>query len=181
MMRQWLSSFAGMSKAALPVLGLGLGCLGLWYTITTYNSNNRPRLATANYGALPDDLFQWQVFDNDNEDATEIRFRFAGIDSSIQAATRLKPDSDAVWPRLLKSSGNNGWVKIHASRSKFSYLLVCIDYLSERLPRVRGRFVQDDFLFLEGWPVGVVNLSNPIVPGREADDKLRAKFSCSKL
>lgn len=155
-----------------------LTCIGLWYVISKYNSDNRPRLATANYGAEANDIFQWQVYNGGNEDATDIRFRFAGIESSLRSATPLTSDSDAVWPRLLKSAGNIGWVKIHASRSKFSYLLVCMGYMSER-----GKIfpAEDDFLFIEGWPVGVVNLGAPPHPEREAGDKLRAKFSCATL
>jgi hypothetical protein len=65
------------------------------------------------------------------EDDDDIRFRFAGIDSNLDLETLLKTDSNAVWPRLLKSAGNIGLVEIHVSRRKFAYLLVCMDYRGE--------------------------------------------------
>jgi hypothetical protein len=112
------------------------------------------------------------------EDDDDIRFRLAGIDSNLDLETPLKTDSNAVCPRLLKSAGNIGLVEIHVSRIEFAYLLVCMDYMSEHGKNFPA---EDDFLLIEGWPVGLVNLGTPPRPEREAGDKLRAKFSCAAL
>jgi hypothetical protein len=118
------------------------------------------------------------VGDAGNEDATKIQFRFFGIDSGMHSATRLTPDSAPLWPRLSKFGTDSGWVKIQVSRSKFSYLLVCIDYMGERGQRFPA---EDDFLATAGWPPGMVNLVTPPRPELTEHEKLRAEFSCAKL
>jgi hypothetical protein len=96
----------------------------------------------------------------------------------MHLATPITSESPSLWPQLPKFGANTGWVKIQVNRSKYSYLLVCIDYMGERGRRFPA---EDDFLALAGWPTGTVNLVSPPRPDLAADDKLRAEFSCTKL
>jgi hypothetical protein len=111
--------------AIVGIVGVIIGVRSCSYSSSTYNEQNRPILTTLNYRADPNDVFVWTLSNRGNEDATDIHFKFAGIDQDKKSATALKPESPAIWPRLVKFQQNLGEVRIQVSTAKFAYLLVC--------------------------------------------------------
>jgi hypothetical protein len=173
------AGIAAIIGVVAGIIGAIAGIRSCSYSSSSYDEQNRPKLTMTNYAAEANDFFKWQVSNGGNEDATEIRFKFAGIDPGMHSATPLTSERPSLWPRLLKSGADRDWVRIQVSRNKFSYLLVCIEYMSERGQR---RFpAEDEFLALAGWLPGMVNLVAPPGPERAEGDKLRATFSCAKL
>jgi hypothetical protein len=161
----------------LALIIIGIGIRNCSYVVSTYDNINHPILGMFNYGADPDDFFVWTIFNRGNEDATNIHFKFAGIDSAKKSATPLKPESPSLWPRLLKDSKNTGEVRIQVNRSKYLYLPVCIDYMSER----GQQFAEDgDFYDVGSWLPGM-SLATPPRPKLSEGDELRAEFPCAKL
>ena len=165
--------------AVAAVAAVIVGIRSCSYSSSNYEAQNRPQLQTGNYSSDADDLFSWQVWNSGNEDARDIRFKFAGIDSGMHSATPLTPESASLWPRLPKfGTYENDWVKIRVSRSNFPYLLVCVDYKGERSQPFPA---DDNFLALADWRPNMANLTSPPRPALAEADKLRAKFSCATL
>lgn len=173
------AAITGVAVAtALGLAGLFVSIRSCSYSSSNYEAQNRPELRMGNFTSAADDLFTWQVSNNGNEDARDIHFKFAGIDSDMHSATPLAPESPSLWPLLPKLNTTTGWVKIHVSRDKFPYLLVCVDYKGER----GEQFPADsDFLMLAGWGPNIPNLAMPPRPEVAERDKLQAKFSCGKF
>jgi hypothetical protein len=117
----------------------------------------------------PNGVFVWVVSNTGTEDATEIHFKFAGLDLNKTRATPLTPKSAATWPRL--KSGLSDEVRVNAP--DFAYLLICVDYDGKRNS-------EQDFYMLAGLQAGM-RTSGPPHPSRSTYDELMEAFSCTNL
>jgi hypothetical protein len=106
--------------AVAGIIGIIIGMRSCSYSSSTYNEQHRPlvhfgslRLEQTDNGIL----FVWDVWNNGNEDATEVRLQFEGIDLITGRAVLLKPETPSSWQRL--TVGRKDEVKIKIDITEF--------------------------------------------------------------
>jgi hypothetical protein len=149
----------------------------LWYTISNYNAQNRPRLEVSNL-YLPENepnTFTVTVLNRGNEDATEIGLKFAAVDLGKRTVT---PITEKAWSRLKIGQNDRVTFKINGADSLDSmiFLRTCIIYTDDR--HINFSDGNGDFDAVSHLPRPNNFMSLP--PTRSDYDVLIASFSCTK-
>ena len=162
----------------LTLLAILIGTLAYRLALSTYNNQNRSLLQFGEWrvkGIGNDLFFAIDVANKGNEDATDIRMQFVGIDLKTARAIKLKPETPSLWPRL-KSGERGDEMTIKMNAAEFPYMLSCISYSDKRgkdFPAV------DTFFALSSLQAGMRSYSAPL-PTRAERDALEKVSSCAK-